>query len=51
MADGADAGHTKVNLEVAMIVPGDGADPVTELDAEAAEGMCKLGRSVVQVSI
>jgi hypothetical protein len=33
----ADAGDAEIELEMAVGVPGDGADPVTELDAQPLE--------------
>ena len=52
---GADAGDAEIELEVAIGVPGDGADPVSELDAQSLERLSQLlgtlGRIPVAVAM
>ncbi len=40
--DGADAGDAEIELEMAVAVPGNGAHPVAELDAQPLQGLGKL---------
>ena len=51
----ADAGDAEIELEMAIGVPGDGADPVAELDAQALQRLGELlgalGRVAVAVAM
>ncbi len=51
----ADAGNAEIELEMAVGVPGDGADPVAELDAQALQRLGYLlgapGRILVAVAV
>ena len=52
---GADAGDAEIELEVAIGVPGDGADRIAELDAQPLQGLGELlgalGRVLVAVAV
>ena len=44
--NGAHAGDREVGLQVFLVVPGEGADPVSRLDAEALERVGELGAAL-----
>ena len=47
----ADAGDAEIELEMAIGVPGDGADPVAELDAQTLQGFRQLLGPLVRVLV
>ena len=51
MEDGAGAGDGKVQLQVAVVVPGEGADPVAGSYAEVLEAMCELRHTSAEVGV
>ena len=47
----ADAGDAEIELEMAVGVPGDGADPVAELDAQVLERLGHLLGALLRIAI